>query len=82
MTRKGIVDQAPISRMPSRLIPTNTTQVMSIHDDRIQRSTRLGAPLIPDTALPPPVTRHQVMPDAYSSTVEAARHQNQEPTRR
>jgi hypothetical protein len=52
---------------------------MSTHDDRIQRSTRLGAPLIPDTALPPPATRHQVTPDAHPYTVEAARQQNQEP---
>src|ERR1700722_15401161 len=105
MTRKGIVDQAPISRMPSRLTPTNTTQTTSPHDDRIQRSPRLshppgasrrhrvipprppaasaqpgpGAPLIPDTASPPPVTRHQVTPDAYPATVEASRHRNQEP---
>src|ERR1700733_10998179 len=42
MTRKGIVDQFPISRMPSRFTPTNTAQVMSSHDDRSRRRTRRG----------------------------------------
>src|ERR1700722_15257099 len=53
MTRKGIVDQAPISRMPSRFTPTNTAQTTSTHEDRTQRRPRLshppraGPPIIP-----------------------------------
>src|SRR5580658_8968706 len=42
MTRKGTVDQAPISRIPSRFTPTNTAHTMSTHDDRAQRSPRLS----------------------------------------
>ena len=38
MTRKGTVDQAPISRIPSRFTPTNTAHTMSTHDDRTQRT--------------------------------------------
>src|ERR1700677_3861168 len=42
MTRKGTVDQAPISRMPSRFTATNTAQTMSTHDDRAHRSPGLS----------------------------------------
>src|SRR5580658_9794753 len=54
MTRKGTVDQAPISRMPIRFTPTNTAQTTSTHDDRTQRSPRLGHP--------PRASRHRIDP--------------------
>ena len=38
MTRKGTVDQAPISRIPSKFTTTNTAHTMSTHDDRTHRT--------------------------------------------